>query len=229
MYELARMTENQIADCGTRIAAMGRDAATMEDAANEIVRALYNELTDGPDGDKACALVRFYKTHPYAGLDATLRGFANAKRILRFVWHQVHVDLRDFVKPQDWVVYPVPAAYSRLRKPDLLFQGPARGLDDSPFNLRAHTIRVDDEAGVANRGCMLQPDVPVSGIYVKPKNDTDVTRQILEAGETRAPALATCRCRTVQPTTLIGQSLQHRPGPFIVKMPDAKFQRILSA
>ena len=78
MYELARMTESEISDCGTRIAAMGGDAATMEDAANEIVRALYADLADGPDGEKACALVRFYKTHPHADLDPTLRGFANA-------------------------------------------------------------------------------------------------------------------------------------------------------
>ena len=77
MYELARITENEIAECGTRIAAMGAAATNMEDIANEIVRYLYDELAGGPDGDKACALVRFYKTHAYDDLDASLQGFAD--------------------------------------------------------------------------------------------------------------------------------------------------------
>lgn len=78
MYELARMTEDEIAECGKHIATMGADASNMEDVANEIVRSLYDDLAGGPDGDKACALVRFYKTHAYADLDATLKGFADA-------------------------------------------------------------------------------------------------------------------------------------------------------
>jgi hypothetical protein len=78
MYELARMTDNDIAECGSRIAAMGANATTMEDVANEIVGGLYDGLGGGPDGGKACALVRFYKTHAYDGLDASLRGFADA-------------------------------------------------------------------------------------------------------------------------------------------------------
>lgn len=77
MYELAAMTESEIAACGTKIGAMGADATSMEDTANEIVRALYGELADGPDGEKACALVRFYKTHAYDDLDASLQGFAD--------------------------------------------------------------------------------------------------------------------------------------------------------
>jgi hypothetical protein len=47
----------------------------MESAARKICRALYNELKT-PDGDRACALVRCYKTHRFDGLPPELRAFA---------------------------------------------------------------------------------------------------------------------------------------------------------
>ena len=50
----------------------------MEDAAVDIVRHLYENLVDGEAGARAMALVRFFKTHPYDGLDAELHGFAVA-------------------------------------------------------------------------------------------------------------------------------------------------------
>jgi hypothetical protein len=48
----------------------------MEDAAGKIVRYLYDNITDPATGRKSCALVRFYKTHPYKQLDAGLQDFA---------------------------------------------------------------------------------------------------------------------------------------------------------
>jgi hypothetical protein len=48
----------------------------MEDAANKIVRYLYENLVDGQTGQKACALVRLFKTHSYKGLDQGLQKFA---------------------------------------------------------------------------------------------------------------------------------------------------------
>jgi hypothetical protein len=47
----------------------------MEDAAVAIVRYLYDELVDEA-GERACALVRLYKTHPYRELPASVRDFA---------------------------------------------------------------------------------------------------------------------------------------------------------
>jgi hypothetical protein len=49
----------------------------MAEAAGSIVRYLYDELGDG-DGNRACALVRLYKTHPYGELPADLQAFARA-------------------------------------------------------------------------------------------------------------------------------------------------------
>jgi PAS domain S-box-containing protein len=51
-------------------------AGTMEGAARSIVGYLRDTLLDKETGDPSCALVRLYKTHPYAGLDAGLQAFA---------------------------------------------------------------------------------------------------------------------------------------------------------
>ncbi len=47
----------------------------MEEAANKIVNYLYDNITDS-SGNRANALVRFYKTHPYNQLDSGLQSFA---------------------------------------------------------------------------------------------------------------------------------------------------------
>ena len=48
---------------------------TFETAADAVCEHLYNELA-GPDGNRACALVRCYKTHPFGELPADLKEFA---------------------------------------------------------------------------------------------------------------------------------------------------------
>lgn len=49
----------------------------MEAAARNICRFLYDELVD-PAGNRACALVRFYLTHPFGQLDDDLQKFARS-------------------------------------------------------------------------------------------------------------------------------------------------------
>ena len=49
----------------------------MEDAANKIVQYLRTKLTGKPAEDKACSLVRFYKTHAYGELSPDLQKFAD--------------------------------------------------------------------------------------------------------------------------------------------------------
>ena len=50
---------------------------TMEQAAAYVVRYLYDNLLDKETGERSCALVRCYKTHPYAALEPELRAFAD--------------------------------------------------------------------------------------------------------------------------------------------------------
>lgn len=48
---------------------------SFESAAASVCEHLYNELT-GPSGERACALVRCYKTHPFGDLPSDLKNFA---------------------------------------------------------------------------------------------------------------------------------------------------------
>jgi hypothetical protein len=48
----------------------------MEEVADRIVHYLRENLVDPKTGEKECALVRFFKTHPYAELESELRDFA---------------------------------------------------------------------------------------------------------------------------------------------------------
>ena len=59
---------------GVRLSAAG--TKSMRAAAQTTTSYLYRECTDPATGMPACALVRFYKTHPFAGLPAAERLFA---------------------------------------------------------------------------------------------------------------------------------------------------------
>lgn len=77
MHDLTRFTLRDMTECGIALRKLGSDAKSMEEGADKIVRYIYEQFIDQPSGEKACALVRFYKTHPYAGLDSYLRHFAD--------------------------------------------------------------------------------------------------------------------------------------------------------
>lgn len=76
MYDITKFDQSTVAECGNAIKTAAAGASSMEDAANKIVGHLYNNLMDGDTSKKACALVRFYKTHPYDKLDSQLQKFA---------------------------------------------------------------------------------------------------------------------------------------------------------
>jgi hypothetical protein len=56
-----------------------RGAETLEDAANVVVRYLYDHCLDSTTGERSCALVRFYKTHAYGDLEPDLQRFADTQ------------------------------------------------------------------------------------------------------------------------------------------------------
>lgn len=76
-YDLGSFALGDMLRCGLELRRNAKDAATMEDAAQAIVRHLYDECRDG-DGQRSCVLARFYKTHPYATLEPELQRFARA-------------------------------------------------------------------------------------------------------------------------------------------------------
>ncbi len=76
MYDLTNFSRDDLARCGEALGKLGHGAASMEEAAVRITRHLYENSIDPDTGRKACALVRFYKTHAYEDLNGELRGFA---------------------------------------------------------------------------------------------------------------------------------------------------------
>lgn len=74
--DMLNFTLREMTECGKALRTAGEGAENMEEAAGRIVRHLYDNLIDGQTGARACSLVRFYKTHPYRGLDDELQGFA---------------------------------------------------------------------------------------------------------------------------------------------------------
>ncbi len=76
--DLTNFTMRNMTECGKILRTTGKVAKTMEEVANRIVRHLYDCLTDGQTGKRACSLVRFFKTHDYEKLDDELRGFSRS-------------------------------------------------------------------------------------------------------------------------------------------------------
>ena len=78
MYHLARFSLKEMAECGAVLRRLGDGAQSLEETAGRIVRHLYEHLGDSETGEKACVLVRLFKTHPFGGLDQELQRYAKA-------------------------------------------------------------------------------------------------------------------------------------------------------
>ena len=77
MHDLTRFTQSEATECGNALRALGSAASSMETAANNIVQHPYNNVINSETNEKACALIRFYKTHPYGQLASGLQEFAS--------------------------------------------------------------------------------------------------------------------------------------------------------
>jgi hypothetical protein len=73
--DLTRFGLTEMLRCSRALHRSAAGAPTMEATARQISRLLYDELRT-PNGDRACALVRCYKTHPFGSLPPDLRRFA---------------------------------------------------------------------------------------------------------------------------------------------------------
>ena len=79
MHYLGGFSFRDMVECTARLRRLGQGAGSMEEAAGRIVTYLYDDFADRHSGQRACALVRFYKTHPYGLLDAPRRRLASAR------------------------------------------------------------------------------------------------------------------------------------------------------
>ena len=76
MADIANFTLRDLTETSAALRQLGKDASSMEQVAERIVRLLYEQLLNGPSGQRACALVRCFKTHPWQQLSPTLRRYA---------------------------------------------------------------------------------------------------------------------------------------------------------
>ncbi|WP_392535521.1 sensor histidine kinase [Nostoc sp. C117] len=78
MYDLQNFTLKNMSECGLALRNLGKKANSMEEASNDIVQYLYNNLIDLNSGEKSCALVRFFKTHSYGKLTPKLQEYTHS-------------------------------------------------------------------------------------------------------------------------------------------------------
>lgn len=76
-FDLTRFGLAEMLRVGIDVRKRIADARSLEDAARSVCEYLSAELT-GPNGLRACALVRCYKTHPYGDLEPELKEFVKA-------------------------------------------------------------------------------------------------------------------------------------------------------
>lgn len=78
MYNLTTFSQEDMYHCAIALRNMDAGSKTMEEMAQRMVRYLYEGLVDQKTGKPACALVRFFKTHPYGELTDELQEAAQA-------------------------------------------------------------------------------------------------------------------------------------------------------
>ena len=75
MYRLEHFDVGDLVECSNALRSIGDGATDMEEVARRTVDYVHRSFVAG-DSAAACALVRFYKTHPLGGLDPGLQDFA---------------------------------------------------------------------------------------------------------------------------------------------------------
>jgi hypothetical protein len=73
MYDIKNFSLKELTECGIAIRNMANNVNSMEEVANKIVTYLFTNLSN--ESSKACALVRLFKTHPFAELEPELKKF----------------------------------------------------------------------------------------------------------------------------------------------------------
>jgi len=79
-YDLSNFSLSEKTKCGMTLRNAGAGALNMEGVTGRIVRHLYDNLLDA-EGQKACALVRFFKTHYFGELKKEDQEFARGMLI----------------------------------------------------------------------------------------------------------------------------------------------------
>lgn len=79
MTRLDRFALSDMVRYGAALRGMRPPGESMQDVARALVSYLYDELVDESNGARSCALIRFFKTHPYGALPPSLREIVRCK------------------------------------------------------------------------------------------------------------------------------------------------------
>ena len=74
--DVSNFTVGAMLRAGIAVRRIVRGTESLEEAADVVVRYLYDQCIEPSSGERSCALVRFYKTHMYGGLTPDLQLFA---------------------------------------------------------------------------------------------------------------------------------------------------------
>ncbi|MEO5815823.1 MAG: hypothetical protein ABIT20_11135 [Gemmatimonadaceae bacterium] len=74
--DVANFTVGAMLRAGIAVRRIVRGAESIEAAANCVIQYFYDHCVDSNTGERSCALVRFYKTHPYGALEPEQQLFA---------------------------------------------------------------------------------------------------------------------------------------------------------
>ena len=74
--DVVNFTVGAMLRAGIALRRMVRGPESLEEAANHVVRYLYDHCVDSNTGVRSCALIRFYKTHAFGTLELEQQLFA---------------------------------------------------------------------------------------------------------------------------------------------------------
>lgn len=90
MYDVTPFALSDMVASSAALRTMGAQASSMEEVAGEVVAYLHQNLVDKRSGERACALVRFYKSHRYDGLPPDLQEAARLASDDHRAWRSVN-------------------------------------------------------------------------------------------------------------------------------------------
>jgi len=76
VFDLGAFTFREMTQIGTSLRRFGDGAQSLEEVADKIVHYLYDQALSRTTNQRACVLVRLFKTHPFGELNDELREFA---------------------------------------------------------------------------------------------------------------------------------------------------------
>lgn len=79
MYGFGHFSLRDMTDCSAALRKLGTGARTEEEVAARTVSYLYDSIREEKTGDRACVLVRLFRTHRLGELDPELANFAGAQ------------------------------------------------------------------------------------------------------------------------------------------------------